>query len=285
MRKKQLSILTLIALVWANTLAFAQTDVLNSLIKTVSPVEVSDLIKKQGIRYEKAILSDPMKTAAYQSEFKKALNLGVYSTDLGYSSIYEQNMEALSYLSSVKKMADGLNVGSFIDFNKILMLAQNKNDLNKLLDETSTTFENMSEHLEKQNQSKLAALILTGGWLETLYITCEIAKRQSNQELHNRIIEQKLILDQILVALQPYQNDGTVKKMTGDLVNLSKLLGKYTLEVVKKNPQSEKKYIVVNGEQIVVDEGEDQTNDIKLSTDDINRIAGMVGEIRGAIVK
>ncbi|MCU0443400.1 MAG: hypothetical protein MUE85_00685 [Microscillaceae bacterium] len=285
MRKIQLSILTLIALVWANTVVTAQTDVLNSLIKTVSPVEVSDLIKKQGIRYEKTILSDPMKTAAYQSDFKKALNLGVYSTDLGYSSIYEQNMEALSYLSSVKKMADGLNVGSYIDFNKILMLAQNKNDLNKLLDETSTTFENMSEHLEKQNQSKLAALILTGGWLETLFITCEVAKRQPNQELHNRIVEQKLILDQILVALQPYQNDNTVKLLTSDLSNLSKLLGKYTFEVVKKNSQSEKKYIEVNGEKIAVDEGEDQTNDVKLTPDDINRISGMVTEIRGQIIK
>jgi ribosome-associated protein YbcJ (S4-like RNA binding protein) len=285
MKKNLIKLLALLPFLFSFQICIAQEEVLNSLIKIVSPVEISNLIKEQGIRYDKAILHDPNKVAAYlNSDFKKALNLGVYSTDLGYSTIYDQSTDALGYLSSVKKNAEGLGVGSFIDFQKILMLAQNKNDLNLLLDETSTTFENMSNHLEKQKKSNLAALMLTGGWIEMLHITCQVAKKQPNQELNNRIVEQRFILGQILEVLKPFQADANTKAITNDLINLNKLLNSYNIEVAKSNA-SAKKTIIVGGQEIEVNESEELTKDVQLTNADVTRIAGMVSEIRGAIIK
>jgi hypothetical protein len=263
----------------------AQDAILNSIIKIVSPVEVSDLIKKQGIQYDRSILSNANNFLSYQTDFKKALNLGIYSTDLGYASINDQNVDALTYLNAVKKVAEGLNVGQFIDFSKITSLAMNKNNLNKLLDETSTTFENMSEHLEKQNRSNLAALILTGGWLETLYITCEVAKRQPNQELNNRIVEQKLILSQILEVLKTYNTDGSTTNLSNDLSNLYKLLDSFPMTVRKTGKTVKSTVTLASGVEIEQEEDETVMDDVKLTQNDLDRISGMVSVIRTAVVK
>ncbi|NJO00560.1 MAG: hypothetical protein HC880_01750 [Bacteroidia bacterium] len=204
----------------------AQDPILNSIIKTVSPVEVSAMIKTLGIEYDKTLLNNP--SSRYQSDFKKALNLGVYSTDLGYANINDQKQDALTYINSLKQVADELSLGNFIDVGKILSLAINKNDLNKLLEETSLTFENMSEHLQKQNQANLAALILTGGWLESLYITCEVAKKRPDvKELADRIVEQKLVLNQLLPVLGQFQSDQGIFNLVADLQKLSGLFSRY----------------------------------------------------------
>lgn len=257
---------------------YAQDEILNSIIKTVSPVEVSAIIKQLGIKYDRSFLNAPDKVASYQSDFKKALNLGVYSTDLGYATINEQNNDALFYLNAVKRTADGLLLGNFIDFNKILTLAANKNDLNKLLDETASTFENMSEYLDQNKKSNIAALILTGGWMETLFITCQVSKQVSNPELTSRIVEQKLILDQLLPVLRKYQSDQGIKNLVNDLTGLEKLFSKYQFMTDNGNVTVKEE----NG--ILVASSDNKTEEIKVTPQELQAITSLVLEIRSKIV-
>jgi hypothetical protein len=283
MKKRFLPLFTLLLALMTQPL-LAQDEILNSIIKIVSPVEISDLIKKQGIQYDRTILHNATAFANYQSDFKRALNLGVYSTDLGYATINDQSFDALSYLNSVKKLAIGLNVGQFIDSDKIMKLAVNKSDLNKLLDETSSTFENMSQYLEQQKRANLAALVLTGGWLETLFITCEVAKRQPNQELNNRIVEQKLILGQILEVMKSYQTDAGMKNLSNDLTNLNTLLNSFKINYIKTG-KTVKTTVNVGGQEIEQVEDEIVMEDVRLTQNDLNRIAGLVGTIRSTMVQ
>lgn len=241
-------------------LGFSQESVLKTLIDVISPIEISDLIAKQGIKYDKSLMNSPGNIASYQTDFKKALNLGVYSTDLGYATIIvdrnnkTEQADVLGSLGSLKKAAEGLGIGQFIDFSKIFPLIQDPSNLNKLLDETSSIFEKMSDYLESKNKSDIATLIVTGGWLETLFVTCEVAKKHPNAEINNRITQQKLILSQILEALKGYQSNKSIAGLTGDLKNLDTLLSKYDL-------------------------------DSELTANDVNKISGMVAEIRGAVIK
>jgi hypothetical protein len=282
--KKQLFTLATIACMLVGSNAFAQNDpLLASILKIVSPVEVSNLIKTLGVQYNPKMLNTSEITK-YKSPFKQALNLGVYSSDLGYATVNDQNQDALTYLTKVKGTATTINikVGQFINTGRIMALAMNKNDLNKLLDETATTFENISDHLDKQKQSNLAALMLTGGWLEMLYITCEVAKTNPNPELNERIIGQKLILDQLLDVLKNHTKDNDVKTLHGKLGELKAIFDVYKIEantgeaktVVKKLP---------DGSEIIetVTDGKSVT----LSAEDIAKISAKVTEIRKSVIE
>ena len=60
-------------------------DVVNDMIQNISsPVEMANQIKKSGAPFSQQILNSSDKTKDYNTSFKRALNLGVYSADLGY---------------------------------------------------------------------------------------------------------------------------------------------------------------------------------------------------------
>jgi hypothetical protein len=284
MKKLLFTIATVVCMLVANN-SFAQDDqLLASILKMVSPVEVSDMIRKQGIAYNKDILNKSTNLIKYTSPYKQALNLGVYSTDLGYATINDQSMDALAYMTSVKKVAESMKVGQFINTSRIMTLAANKDDLNKLLDETATTFENISDYLDKQKKSNLAALMLTGGWLEMLSITCEVAKTKPSADINERIISQKLILDQILDVLKPYTTDNEVKGLVAKLTELKVIFEAYKLEANNGDTIMEEK-TDDKGNKVLVAVSKSSTKDINLTTEDINKILGKVREIRKSIVE
>jgi hypothetical protein len=67
-----------------------------------SPLEISVLLKESGKKYNVNYLNSPDNLAKYNSNYKKALNLGIYGTDLGYTNIYEQNQDGVKYMASIK---------------------------------------------------------------------------------------------------------------------------------------------------------------------------------------
>lgn len=84
-------------------------DVIADIVQQIpSPLEISVLLKESGSAYDISILNDDDKSSNYNSNFSKALNLGIYGTDLGYTNIYKENQDALGYIGSIRDLADGL---------------------------------------------------------------------------------------------------------------------------------------------------------------------------------
>src|SRR5690606_3878662 len=101
-------------------------EVISDIIQQIpSPLEISFLLKNSGAKYNYSMLNDPNNLSNYNSSFEKALNLGIYGTDLGYANIYSQNQDALFYLNSIRSLADDLSIGQFFDFGTIRRLATN----------------------------------------------------------------------------------------------------------------------------------------------------------------
>jgi len=62
-------------------------EVINSILEQIpSPLEISVLLKESGSKYAPEILNSSNNLPKYNSNYKKALNLGVYGTDLGYTT-------------------------------------------------------------------------------------------------------------------------------------------------------------------------------------------------------
>ena len=120
-------------------------EVLSDIIQQIpSPLEISVLLKESGTNYDKSLLNKADNVSEYNSNFDKAVNLGIYGTDLGYTNIYEQNQDALFYLGSIRKLAEGLSIGQFFDFSAISRLATNSKNLDSLLLITTQNFNNIN---------------------------------------------------------------------------------------------------------------------------------------------
>ena len=269
------------------TTAFS-IEVLNDIVKSIpTPLEISFLIKDLDILYDKSILNSAENTNKYNTDHKRALNLGVYSTNLGYANIYKQTQDGLYYLKAVKDMADALKIGQFFDFNTIKKLAISGSDSDSLLNVTTSNLESINDHLQDKKRSDLTILILAGGWIESLHLTCEVAKKQPNELLNNRIGEQKVVLDQLLVLLSFYHEDEKIKELQTDMNNLSKIYESVKItyktdESSQKKPSTTETKTSSGADILMVDPG-GTSSEIVFTTKDLENISAKVKEIRKKI--
>src|SRR6187401_1869103 len=124
-------------------------EVINAILDQIpSPLEISVLLKHSGSKYDLSVLNDSDNLSKYNSNFKKALNLGVYGTDLGYTNIYEKNQDGIDYIRSIKSLADDLNIGQFFDVQTIGKLAANSKNLDSLVLLTTLNFNHINHYLQ-----------------------------------------------------------------------------------------------------------------------------------------
>jgi hypothetical protein len=244
-----------------------------------SPLEISVLIKESGKKYNGAYLNNPDNISKYNSNYKKALNLGVYGTDLGYTNIYEQNQDGVKYMASIKTLADGLNIGQFFDIETIGRLATNSKNLDSLLLITTQNFNSINHYLQSQNRSNLSVLFLTGGWVEALNILCEVAAANpSNKELQETIGEQKIILENIMLLLSFYKDsDQNMALLLTDMEELKKLYDKVNITYT----YSESTFEIVDGVMVIKD---NSSSTIQITPEDIANIKALTTSIRNKIL-
>ncbi len=255
-------------------------EVLSDIIQQVpSPLEISMLLKERGTKYDKSLLNSTDNLSKYNSNFYKALNLGIYGTDLGYTNIYEQNQDALFYLNGIKELADGLSIGQFFDFSKIKRLATNSRNLDSLLLITTQNFNEINSYLQEQQRANLSILILTGGWLEALHITCQVVQKNPGSEaLRERIGEQKIILENIMLLLSFYNNsDPSIAKLTENLRGLQNAFAKIDIVYTYKESTFEE----VNGMLMIKD---NSTSTINMSDQNLADITKATTLVRNKII-
>ena len=254
-------------------------EVITDIIQQVpSPLEISYLLKDAGTQYDVEMLNSPTNSSNYNSNFSKALNLGIYGTDLGYANIYEENQDAIRYLGSINKLADDLSIGQFFDFGTITRLATNSSNLDSLLLITTQNFNNINSYLQENQRSNLSVLILAGGWLEALHVTCQVAeKNPRNEELIEKIGEQKIILDNIKLMLGFYTHDPNIADFHKSILELEKRFSEIEIIYTYAEPTMEE----VNGILMVKD---NSTTTINITQENVDAIRQEVLNIRRKII-
>jgi hypothetical protein len=255
-------------------------EVIGDILQQIpSPLEISVLLKESGKKYNATYLNSPDNTSKYNTNYKKALNLGLYGTDLGYTNIYEQNQDGVKYMASIKTLADGLSIGQFFDVETIGRLATNSKNLDSLLLITTQNFNTINHYLQSQGRANLSVLFLTGGWLEALHITCATASANpDNQQLKETIGEQKIILESIMLLLSFYkESDQNMASLLTDMEELKKVYDKVKITYTYKESTME----IVNGVAVIKD---NSTSTIEITPEDIAAIAAATSSIRTKII-
>jgi hypothetical protein len=230
-----------------NTPAISK-EVLSDIIQSIpSSREMSFLMKDLGIEYDKNLLQFDNAIANYNTNYRQALNLGVYVADLGHSSIYEKTQDILYFLDRANEMAKPLKVAHLLDYQTIKKLA-NQNSKDSLLSTLNNIIEKVQERLNQKKRGDLSVLVLTGEWIEVLYLTCKIAQNQPNELLNDRIGEQKIILDQLLLLLSFYGDGQEIKTLINLLNELQTAYDKVKISYEYKEAETkdEGDFVIVN---------------------------------------
>ena len=155
---------------------------------------IMNLITKAQVEYNAAVLNDPNNVNKYTIESSKALNLGVYGTDLNVTGIFEQTQESMLFLKCVNILAKSLGVSTAFDEKMVNRMEANKENRDSTMNIISQSFRNADTYLKANGRPGTSALIVAGVWIEGIYLACNTAKDTKNEDVVKEIFFANRIL-------------------------------------------------------------------------------------------
>ncbi len=233
-------------------------DAVKKLIYPIpTPFEVTQMLKKSGVAFSQDLTNSPDKVAQYFTEKSKALNLGIYGADLSYSTTYNNTQETRKYLNVSKKLTEDLGLGTVIDENFIKRVEANIENEDSLYKIVTESYYKTFNQLSNSNKGAIAVMVLAGGWIESMYLTCQMAYIAKDKKgIIKELAQQKVTASTIYPLLINYKDNPDVSELLNDITKI-------------KNIFSALKEV---NDQIVMDEAQ------------FNELAKLVEEIRTKIV-
>lgn len=204
-----------------------------------SPMQTAILLQEVNAPFKETYLNDINKVGNYSTETQKALNLGIYGTDLGYLSIYKQNSLALKYLSTVEKLTSALGLEGAFDKNFMSRFEKNSTNKDSMMIIVSDAFKKSDNFLKSNDRKSTSALILVGGWIESLYLACEINLEKNNVKIVERIGEQQETLNTIIEILEKYNKDKVYDDLIKDMSALKTEFDKIQIQYDFVQPKTD----------------------------------------------
>lgn len=245
----------------------------DALFSVPSPVQTALLIDSSGADYDASLPNSIQNLNNYVSDFDKSLVMGVYGADLAYTSIFQMNQEAIGYLSAVENLANDLDLSNALDKSVVKRFSQNLSHRDSMLVLSSLFFRASDSYLKENDRNETAALVLVGGWLEGMYLAYNSV--ESNENVRQRIAEQKITLDNILGLLNSLEQNDQLTKLHDQLEGLKTEFDNVNTNYEYQRPEvkTDEKLTVIKSKSVY-----------EMSDEQLNAIGTQLESIRNNIV-
>ena len=178
-----------------------------------SPEEMLNFIDERELDFTDDFLHPANKSNSYLDSRSQALNLGVYSADMAYITLFQRQKEALTYFQVIYTLSDQLRLSAAFDIALMKRFEANlkKPDSLKVIADEAMT--NIIDYLVSNDKEKVFAIISIGGFIEGLYIAFNLTGEYSeNNPVIQRITDQKLVLENLLGYCREFDEDQNVNE-------------------------------------------------------------------------
>lgn len=243
-----------------------------------SPVEIASILQSMQVPFTAGYLAPTREADKLTTNFQKAVMLGIYGADLGYLNIYEKTGNSVEVLSTIKRLADGLRVGQYFDFETLKRLSVSKSNLDSLLFLSVNSYNQIDRYLRDNDRGSISALMIAGVWIEGQYFATQVALNNSDEILRDRIGEQKIILGDLLMLLRPYStSSGEYQTLYGMMENMSRKYANVRVSYRLGEPETAE----VDGRLVMVQHEE---SIVEMSDAQLAEIAEMSKEVRNKLI-
>lgn len=211
----------------------AESELVKEIDKVVHdlppPSEVPYLLQATGSDFNPELINALDKAPGYMnSTDKAAFNLGGYATDIGYLSSYDQVQDALKYMEVSQKLADQIGVSSAFELELMERFERNLGNRDSLANLINYAMEVAEEKLEATDRLGLVAMILSGSYIEGLYLSVmvidtypddllpEASRNLILEPLVRIVIDQRTSLNDVIKLLKDLEQDDTIAEIIAE---------------------------------------------------------------------
>jgi len=190
-----------------------------------SPMETTIILKNSGAEFEASIMY-PLKNYEKElNQFETSILLGLYSTDLNYCILSSKKKETLEELNAVISLAKQIHLDAVVNESTKHRVEYNLDNRDSMQVIIGSTFWKMETIMKENDRDALSSLIVAGGWLEGLYLACELAEINPDNSLIQQIIaDQKYTISNLNELLSFFVYDEEINEsLINPLKNIEKL--------------------------------------------------------------
>lgn len=232
-----------------------------------SPEEMMSILESANLQYEGDLVNEASKSKEYLNSRAQALNLGVYSADLAYLTLFDKHKEASPYFESLYKLSDELKIASAFDAKLLIRIQSNLNNSDTLKVLMNQAFTSISDFLVANDKERIFAIISIGGFVEALYLSFNLAGDFSEDNvIIQRIADQKLVLENIINYSTRFKDDPALAgalRIIEPIVQMYQEISETPVET-KITKSEDGKIIISGGNKITITE--EQYNKLKEAT-------------------
>ncbi len=203
-----------------------KTKVENEVREFVYPLptsyEIVEMLNKIEAAYIFDLSNSPENASKYITEKQQALNLGIYGGDLSYASTYNQKQETIDFIDASRKLLEGLDLQGAVSEDLPEQIEANEDNKEALVELITDSFYDTYDFLQRNNRAPVSALVMTGAWVEGLYIATHISGETFNsKEMIEIVLKQKDPLVKLMEILSEYKDDQSIAETINDLSTMA----------------------------------------------------------------
>lgn len=206
------------------------TETANVDYAVPTPNELFEIIKLQGGEQQTNLVNTLENSENYVDLKSKSINFGVYSADIAYLSCFGIGTDFLQYFKKIEELGEELGITGAFDEELMDRIENNEGDSDSLFAISNDSYYESYFYLEENDKGVELSLIMVGGYVESLYIICNLVDTYDSEDpIVKKIGDQKIVLENLIDFISEYAEDSDVSGVIDDLLSLSDVF-KTTME-------------------------------------------------------
>lgn len=166
-----------------------------------SPIQIAAIFSNAGLTFDREFVNPHTNLGNYNTKTSKFLNFGVYSADLAYTVLNDEQQLSIDYLHAVKSLADEIGMPSIFGGSEMIdRFEKNIGNQDTILDILTTVKTRTDEYLMENSEESKEAVFFAGAWTEGMYIGANATSNSTH--VSARLIEQMTIVENIIKGLE-----------------------------------------------------------------------------------
>jgi hypothetical protein len=176
--------------------------------------EVTNMLQKAKANFVFDITNNPENIVNYETDWQKAMNLGVYGADLSYASTYNRQDEVTQFIDAIRRLVNDLNISTAFNKQMVDRVERNMENKDSLILIVTESFYETYNYLNKNGEEKKSILVIAGSVIEGLHITSQlIISSDYNDQLMDVLANQKSQVKKLVELMDAHADDENVNKV------------------------------------------------------------------------
>ncbi|HAF30241.1 MAG TPA: hypothetical protein DCG75_14460 [Bacteroidales bacterium] len=177
-----------------------------------TPGELIAVIDEGKLTFDKDLMNPVENLPRYIDTKSRNLNLGIYMADMAYAAFFSKRTKVLNYLEVIGSLSNYLLISSNIKENLVNDFTNNIDNFDSIYHFTNVYYYDIMHELESNNNTNAMTLIISGAYIECIYIAMNLAGEFSPNDdpLVQKVAEQKFAFANLVKSCELHKNNKNI---------------------------------------------------------------------------